>query len=419
MAANLYAHQEEALGKLKNGCILNGGVGSGKSRTAVAYYYTLNGGEVNTKSYIRMVNPSDLYIITTAQKRDKHEWDGEMKDFMLSTDPNLMPYKCKVVVDSWNNIKKYENVEDAFFIFDEHRVGSYGAWSKTFIKIAKANRWILLTATPGDTWMDYMPVFVANGFYKHKTDFCDRHVIYSRFTSYPSVQRYINEGRLLRLKQLITIKMDFERKTRPHHDWVLVNYDKDRYEYVEKERWNIYKDRPLINAAEYCYTLRRLVNSDISRCVELLDILEKHPKAIIFYSYDYELEILRKLLENYPYSEWNGHKHEPILTGDKWAYLVEYTAGCEGWNCITTDTIVFYSMSYSYKVTQQASGRTDRLNTPYTDLYYYHLKSNSKIDNAIFATLKRKKKFNEKEFAPAFEKKGLDTFLIQGGSDEN
>lgn len=418
MACNLYSHQEEALAKMKNGCILHGGVGSGKSRTGVAYYYTLHGGLVSTKSYVKMKNPCDLYIITTAQKRDKHEWDGELKDFFLSPDPKLNMYKNKVIVDSWNNIQKYAEVSNAFFIFDEQRAIGDGEWAKTFIKIARKNKWIMLSATPGDVWKDYMPVFVANGFYKNKTDFYNRHVVWSRFTNFPSIQRYINEGRLLRLKHDIQIDMDFDRKTRPHHEWPFVNYDSETYSFIEKKRWNVFTDKPIKTPAEHCFTLRRLVNSHISRCTEILNILEEHPKAIIFYSYDYELDILRLLLKDYPHAEWNGHKHEPLPVGDKWVYLVEYVAGCEGWNCITTDTIIFYSLNYSYKVTQQASGRIDRLNTPFIDLYYYHLKSNSKIDNAIFMALKKKKKFNEKTYYESVYPKEMDSFGIHEQIDE-
>ena len=134
--------------------------------------------------------------------------------------------------------------------------------------------------------------------------------------------------------------------------------------------------------------------------MRLLEIVEDHPKAIIFYNFDYELEILRNLYygEDVEIAEWNGHKHQPIPRGDKWIYLVQYTAGAEGWNCITTDTIIFYSQNYSYKVLKQASGRIDRLNTPYTDLYYYHLVSKSGIDLAISRALKNKKQFNETRF---------------------
>lgn len=401
---SLYNYQLDAIKKMKNGCILHGGVGSGKSRTSLAYYYTMYGGKVNTDHYISMVKPADLYIITTARKRDTNEWEDELKPFNISCDPKESQYANRVVIDSWNNIKKYENVEQAFFIFDEQRVVGYGAWTKAFLKITKKNRWILLSATPGDTWSDYIPVFIANGFYRNKTDFYNRHCVFSRYTKYPKIDKYINVGELNKHRNDILVKMEFHRETKQHHKLIYTDYDRELYNIIQKTRWNIFKKQPIENAGEFCLCLRKLVNSDPSRGEMVMDILSSHPKAIIFYSHDYELDILRELLTHYeyPFTEWNGHKHEPLLTGDKWAYLVEYTAGCEGWNCTSTDTIIFYSQNYSYKVMIQASGRIDRLNTPYTDLYYYHLKSNAKIDQAIANALNRKKKFNESAFACKF-----------------
>lgn len=399
----LYQHQIDALSKIRNGCILNGTVGSGKSRTSLAFYYISYGGRVNTTQYYKMFNPPDLYIITTARKRDTLEWEEELNVYHMSTNSSLNLYKNKIVVDSWNNIQKYQDVKNAFFIFDEQRVVGYGAWVKSFLKIAKSNKWILLSATPGDSWSDYMPVFIANGFYKNKQDFNNNHVVFSPYTPFPKIDRYVNEARLEKYRRSILVNMDFRRLTVPHHFQIMCGYDAYNYEYITRNRWNIYLNKPIENANEYCLCLRRLVNSDISRQEAILDILKEHPKAIIFYSYDYELEILRNLFNGcYLCSEWNGHLHEKILSGDKWVYLVQYTAGNEGWNCITCDTIIFYSQNYSYKIMKQACGRIDRLNTPFENLYYYHLKSNSRIDKAINQALNRKKKFNEKGFAPDF-----------------
>lgn len=401
----LFDYQEDAIKRMHNGCILCGGVGSGKSRTALSYYYILNGGEVNTEKYIRMKNNlPDLYIITTARKRDTREWEDEMLPFLLSTDPETNLYKNKVTVDSWNNIKKYVNIKNAFFIFDEQRVVGSGVWVNSFLKITKANQWVLLSATPGDTWSDYIPVFIANGFYRSKTQFYDEHAIFARFTKYPRIERYWNVGRLIRLREKILVDMDFKRKTVAHHEYILVDYDSKTYKDIIKTRWNIFKDEPIKNAAELCGLLRKIVNLDPSRFVATIDIVEKHPRCIIFYNYDYELEALIDLfaIKEIPFSQWNGHKHEEIPDSDKWVYLVQYNAGAEGWNCIKTDTIIFFSQNYSYKILAQACGRIDRLNTPYTDLYYYHLKSKSSIDNAIFSTLKNKKSFSERRF---FDKK--------------
>lgn len=399
---SLYDYQLDAVRRMQNGCILCGGVGSGKSRTALAYYYLQNGGEINTDSYITMNDPpQDLYIITTARKRDTKEWEGELSPFLMSTNPDIDLYYHKVVIDSWNNIGKYTDVSNAFFIFDEQRVVGSGAWVKSFLKISRHNHWILLSATPGDTWVDYIPVFIANGFYKNRTEFIRQHIVYSRFTKYPKVDRYLNTGRLIRLRNRILVTMDFKRKTISHHEDIYVKYDISKYKDVSRLRWDPFKNEPIQNAGVLCYVWRRIVNSDESRQLALLELFENHPKMIVFYNFDYELDILKNLYygDNIEIAEWNGHKHQPIPDCDSWVYLVQYNAGSEGWNCIKTDTIVFYSQNYSYKVMTQAAGRTDRLNTPYTDLYYYHLKSRSGIDLAISRSLKEKKNFNETQYA--------------------
>lgn len=397
-------YQLEAIGKMKNGCILNGGVGSGKSLTSLSYYYLQNGGSLeflSGKDYIPMPNPpKDLYIITTARKRDTFEWEGELSHFLLSTHEDLNKYDNKVIVDSWNNIQKYKDVEDAFFIFDEQRVVGSGAWVKAFLKIAKKNQWILLSATPGDTWSDYIPVFIANGFYKNKTEFMREHAVFSRFSKYPKIEKYIGTGKLIRQRREILVDMKFERETVQHHYDIYVEYDNKLYKDVMKRRWDIWNDEPIINASGLCYALRKIVNSHESRSTKLLELFETHQKMIVFYNFDYELEILKSLYfgEGVIVAEWNGHKHEPTPTGNRWVYLVQYTAGAEGWNCITTDTIVFYSLNYSYKIMHQSAGRIDRLNTPYKDLNYYYLKSRSGIDLAIERALNDKRKFNESSF---------------------
>lgn len=399
MGVSLYDYQLKAIKQMQNGCILCGGVGSGKSRTALGYYFKENGGGLG-ENYIPMKKPQNLYIITTARKRDTLEWEGDMCPFLLSPNPDVNIYSNEVIVDSWNNIGKYKNVKNAFFIFDEQRLVGNGAWVKSFLTISKFNKWILLSATPGDSWSDYIPVFIANGFYKNRTEFTRDHIVYSRFTKYPKVDKYINTGRLIRLRNRILVDMDFERKTVSHHEDVNCEYDIYAYKSMIKNRWNPWTNAPIVNAAELCYSLRKIVNSDDSRQASLLELLEEHPRAIIFYNFDYELEILKDIYygEDVLIAEWNGHKHQEIPRGNRWVYLVQYTSGCEGWNCITTDTIIFYSQNYSYKVLKQAEGRIDRLNSPYRDLYYYHLKSKSGIDLAISKSLKQKKKFNEGSF---------------------
>lgn len=400
----LYDCQMDAVNKLRNGSVLCGGVGSGKSRTGLYYYFKENGGSFVNQEYIPMKNPQDLYIITTAMKRDTYEWDSEIANYRLSTDSKKNElYNNKIVIDSWNNIKKYSDVTGAFFLFDEQRVCGSGAWVKSFLKVAKNNNWILLSATPGDSFEDYIPLFIANGFYKNKTEFAREHIVYSRFTKYPQIDRYLNTGRLIRLRDKILVDIDFERSTVSHHSDVYCKYDIPKYKDVTRNRWDPFKNEPISQASQLCYILRRIVNTDESRVIALMEILEKTPRAIIFYNFDYEREMLLHLLSDdeyvgYEIAEWSGHAHQPVPNSERWIYLCQYTAGNSGWNCIKTDTIIFFSQNYSYKVMEQACGRINRLNTPFKDLYYYHLKSRSGIDLAISKALDKKKKFNERKF---------------------
>ncbi len=403
-------YQIKAVRQMKNGCILNGSVGSGKSRTAIAYYYLLCGGEVLDGPMTKMTSPIDLYIITTAKKRDSQEWEEELASFAMHPDKSIMPYDINIVIDSWNNIKKYIGVEGAFFIFDEDRVTGNGTWVQSFYKIAKRNQWIILSATPGDKYEDYIPVFIANGFYKNITTFRKEHIVYKRFSKFPQVERYLGTKKLDRLRDSLLIEMDYKNPTIPHHTDILCEFDRDMYRKLVKEQWNPWEDAPIENASEYCYALRRVTNSSESRLLAILELFDKHDRIIIFYNFDYELEALEGLLSSagIEYAQWNGHKHEKVPTGSRWAYLVQYLSAAEGWNCITTNCIAFFSQTYSYKTLVQACGRIDRRNTPYTHLYYYHLKSKSSIDIAISRTLKNKKEFNTRKFVAGKEFKRVE-----------
>ena len=410
---NLRPGQVEAIENMHNGCILCGDVGSGKSRTALAYYYKQMEGDIYSDEYVPMGDPpKDLYIITTAHKRDLHEWEEEMIPFLIGKYCDNF-YQHNVVVDSWNNIKKYKNVQGAFFIFDEQRLVGWGAWVKAFLKISRWNKWILLSATPGDSWSDYIAVFVANGFYRTKTEFLQEHAVYKPYAKFPQIIRYNGEYKLERFRRQLLVEIpetyidengeEVEgRKTIQHHENISVSYDVSKYKDLIRNRWNPYDDTPIENGSEFCYLQRRIVNEDESRQEMVLELFEQHPKLIIFYNFDYELDLLRELFvsryNGIQVREWNGHKHEPVPDTGSWVYLVQYTAGCEGWNCIKTDAMVFYSQNYSYKVMKQASGRIDRMNTPYVDLWYYHLKSKSGIDLQISRALDQKKDFNARKY---------------------
>jgi hypothetical protein len=385
----LYPHQIEAVEKLKTGSILWGGVGSGKTRTAIAYYLE----EESTK---------DIYVITTAKKRDSLDWNREAAAYGVGTDPDATVAGV-LTVDSWNNIGKYEEVEGAFFVFDEQRLVGSGSWVKSFLKISKSNNWIMLSATPGDSWMDYVPVFIANGFFKNRTEFVREHVIYNSFAKFPKIDRYVNTGKLLRLRKEILVHMPYESHAARMPLEIPVHYDAALMDKVMNQRWHVYQDRPLRDMGEAFGVMRRVVNSDVSRFAAVRSVVRANKKVIVFYNFDYELEILRGLAEHAPLAEWNGHKHEEIPDTDRWVYLVQYAAGAEGWNCTDTNTMVFYSLPYSYKLFHQAHGRIDRLDTEYQVLRYYTLLSNAKIDIWIKKALHQKQNFNEKGFSDWFK----------------
>jgi len=399
MKINLYDYQQDAVSRMKSGCILCADVGIGKSITALAYFVTREcGGSLLPEQNLK--NPKfrkiDLYIITTAKKRDDRDWEKEAARFAIFDD-RKKGVGIQLKVDSWQNIAKYSDIRNAFFIFDEQRVVGSGKWVRAFLKITKQNRWILLTATPGDAWVEYCPVFIANGFYRNRKEFTDRHVIWKRWSKYPQIDKYYNEGILLKQRAQVLVHMIKKKETHPHHETIYLPFDKEKSDLAIKRRWNPYTNEPIRDAGELCRVLRKIVNEDPSRFEKVCQLLQANPKVIIFYNFDYELETLRKLPA--PVFEWNGHRHDPLPTGYRWVYLVQYSAGAEGWNCTTTDTMIFYSQNYSYKLMTQAAGRIDRINTPFMDLYYWHLSSRSKIDMAIARALSRKKNFNEKDFA--------------------
>lgn len=416
MAVELTSYQLKAIDELKNGSILCGGVGSGKSRVGIGYYlFKVCQGDVKIINYEElpwdyeeihsgvknMILPRDLYIITTAKKRDSKEWQKECGYYHLFEDQENSISNVKVTIDSWNNIKKYKNIYGAFFIFDEQRVVGSGVWVKTFLNITKKNQWILLSATPGDQWSDYIPVFIANGFFKSKSDFNNKHCVFSPYSNFPKIERYVGERRLEMLRSKILVQMNDRRLTVRHNKYIIVDYNKDLYRTVMKNRWDPYDDAPIEETGKLMYLVRRVVNEDESRIQKLDKILSNKKDLIIFYNFDYELAMIKKYLDSifYKYAEWNGHKHQDIPnSSDGWVYLVQYSAGCEGWNCVTTDTIVFFSQNYSYRILEQASGRIDRMNTPFKDLYYYHFRSDAPIDIAIWRKLKNKKNFNERSF---------------------
>lgn len=397
--------QIQAVRQLQNGSILAGGVGSGKTLTSLAWYLTSvcnaasfkEGGSLIKK---KVKGSPTLYVITTAKKRDSLEWEEEAARLGLSTDPACSFTGSSIVVDSWNNIGKYSDREHAVFFFDEQRASGSGRWVKEFLKITRKNTWLLLSATPGDVWMDYLPVFMAHGFFRTRTEFMEDHVIFDRFAKYPKVKRYIGEAKLQRLRRSILVEMPVERHTTRERETVYCDYDRDLYKWVVKNRMDPWTEEPLRDAGGVCRILRKVVSDNDWRSEQAKRILSSNERVIVFYNYNYELDRILAVAESLglPTAQWNGHRHDAIPAEPRWVYICQYTSAAEGWNCTSTDTVLFWSLNYSWRVTEQCEGRIDRLNTPYSRLKYYFLESHSSIDEAVRRSLSSKKVFNERAF---------------------
>lgn len=377
MAVTFKDYQKRAINQMHNGCILCGGVGAGKSLTSLGY--------------IDKVYPSGtVYIITPARKRNTGEWfDDIRKNDMDET---------RFVVDSWNNLSKYKDVKDAFFLFDEQKVSGKGTWAKSLIRIAKSNQWILLSATPGDTYDDYATVLIANGFVRNRTTWYDEYCV-TKSQPFFHIVDHKNKDVIDMMIRRIFIKMDYQS-------------DKKRIERVipiqarsageEKEILMTHKapgaQMPFTTFAAAIAYVRMNCYDKSKKTEALRKIIEKHKKIIVFYNFLSEkLEIERAAIDaNVTINFYNGQRHDPIPDTDEWVYGVQYNSGAEAWNCITTNAMVFYSPNYSYKTMEQAHGRIDRVNSPYECLYYYMLLNELNIDNKVMNALSSKKDFNEK-----------------------
>ena len=400
--------QENCLERLSTGKVLAADTGAGKSIMSLAWYlskecasdeHSLKSG---AKAWTLYHGSPDLYIITTPKKRDSEEWESDLSKFNLVKGRNSKEMgEVNIFIDSWNNIKKYTEIKNSVFIFDEQRAVGSGTWAKSFVKIAKQNHWIMLSATPGDTWSDWCPLMIAKGYYPNRTAFFNKHAVYNPYVKYREIIRWDNTDELeyYRSKMLVTCRM--EKKTTRHFEEVIADCS-NKYEVKRayKERTNPKTGEPFKSASELCAYTRNIINTDPTRSAVGLKIIQMYDRIIIFYTLTDELEGIKWACNKAGRKMYfyNGEIHDQVPTGNNWAYIVQYTAGSEAWNCTTCNAMLFWDLTYSYKQFKQATGRIDRLNTPYSDLYYYAIRSYMPLDLAIRRALREKKDFNSRGF---------------------
>ncbi|WP_368076685.1 SNF2-related protein [Clostridium tyrobutyricum] len=135
---------------------------------------------------------------------------------------------------------------------------------------------------------------------------------------------------------------------------------------------------------------------------QLKDILEStEDRIIIFYNFNKELEIIKKLCEKLdkPISIINGavkdldnfNQYNNSIT------LVQYQAGAMGHNLQKSNKIIYFSLPLQSELFEQSKKRIHRIGQEKTCFYWYLITQNS-IEEQIYQTLKERRDYTNKLF---------------------
>lgn len=355
--------------------------------------------------WARGTKKSNVLVITQASKVKSNDFVEEAK----LLDEKWYNSQSSFTVVSWNSLAKWlkehqsENFADYAIIADEiQRIKNYSTgMGKSFLKIASHTKcWAGFTATPGESWIQMMPYFVACGFVKHKTDFTNKFCVTQSFKGYIEIIGYNHEEVLNKWWSGITYFPDTKEmeKQLPSETHKVVHFKAPTgYAKVLKTKTRLDTDEFIDTSMAMCHYLRQLCCSKekvewLKEFVESLDT-----SCVVFYTYIEEGEKIKEALKGVKIWEINGKKHD-IPTADTIGkhdvVLAQWESGSASLNLQFMNYWVSFSPCYSLTTSCQSRGRIKRIGQT-KPMFYYYLKTDHTIENDIYKALKEKRDFSE------------------------
>lgn len=351
-----------------------------------------------------------LLIVTTASKSRTGDFESEADVWS----PSLKKSLSSLSVLSWHKLRawvdtNFRELSEYVYIFDEAQRGSAGVSSgmgRAFLKIAKATTdWAAFTGTPGDTWLKFYPYFQACGLVRNKTMFLNTYANIQTYKGYPEIVAWRNEDELRRMWEEISYAPDTARVMTelPAQTHKVVKFKAPpKYRKVLKTRLND-EGEFLDTAGALCAELRRLCfTKDKQEWVkDFVDSLESG--CVFFYNFIKTGDELEKIIQKaLPKGAkvWRiDGRHHDIPTadtiGERDMVLCQWQSGSEALNLQFLHYWCSVEACYSYSTSIQARGRIRRIGQQMPQFYYY-LKTEGTIEDAIYETLKNKGDFASK-----------------------
>lgn len=399
--AMLYGFQLDAVSELLEGRhFIVAGCGAGKTAMALVW----------ANSVSHQTGKNNVVIVTTASKSKTGDFEQEADVWC----PSLLNSLSSFSVLSWHKLRAWVeahagmDLSSYIFIFDEvqrAKAGVSSGMGRAFLKITKAtDTWAAFTGTPGDTWLSFYPYFQACNLVKNKTSFLNHYANIQTYKGYPEITGWINEDRLKDMWAAISFAPDTEKvmSELPEQTHRVFTFKKPTsYNKIFKTRMNE-EGEFLDTAGALCAELRRqCFTKDKQEWIkDFVEGLESG--CVFFYNFiktgDMLEEIIGKALPKGARVWRIDGKHHDIPTADTIGehdmVLCQWQSGSEALNLQFLHYWCSVEACYSYSTSIQARGRIRRLGQKMPQFYYY-LKTEYTIEDAVYEALKTKSDFAE------------------------
>lgn len=399
--SKLYDFQTKAVEQLIGGKhFIIAGCGAGKTAIALVW----------AEQKQRQTGKQRLLVVTTASKSKTGDFENELLEWCTPAFSNTLE---SMSVVSWHKLAAWVkanicNIGRYIVIFDEVQRGSAGVSSgmgKAFLKITgKTRDWAAFTGTPGDTWLKFYPYFTSCNLVSGKTRFLDEYANVQTYKGYPEIVGWRNEERLKKMWAQISYAPDTEKvmSELPEQTHKVITFKKPAsYNKILKTRTN--EDGEFLDTAgALCAELRRqCFTKDKQEWIkDFVEGLESG--CVFFYNFiktgDMLEEIIGKALPKGAKIWRIDGKHHDIPTadtiGDHDMVLCQWQSGSEALNLQFLHYWCSVEACYSYSTSIQARGRIRRLGQKMPQFYYY-LKTEYTIEDAVYEALKTKSDFAE------------------------